>query len=195
MDHGIDNKLKKTLQEYKELFTLYDEAPVPSASDILLNIFNLSGEDILKNKQYWHRHLGACWEKLVKSVFSSRADYQHAVRIHKKSPCDFAFSDKAIDTKYRLGSGDSGTLEKLAKNAAWLKALGYFPVMLILRSDNLPNALSRMSSAGWQVLTGDDCFEFIRCHGGLDLKKYMLSLTAFHLASPEEKPPNHFEGL
>lgn len=176
MDQDLSAQLSPTIAKYTALFTrqVYNEEPFQS--DILLEAFHLSPVVIRQHKQYWHRHLGACWERLVKSVFSSHVSYQGTIRLKNKSPCDFTFDKIAVDTKYRLGSGDSGTMGKLSRNAQWLKSMGFEPMMLILREDNLPQAIARMQGAGWAVLCADASFKFIARHGDFDLKAYLDSL-------------------
>lgn len=150
------------------------------APDVLMNVFGVTPEMKAAASQYWGRELGMCWERLVRSLI-----LQHGPKAGPAltgpdggSPCDVTLGNMAIDTKYRLGSGDSGTLKKLAANAKWLAAQGYEPVMLFLRADSLEAARTRMRRAGWKVLEGEDSFEFVRRHTGQDLKSALLIRTA-----------------
>ncbi|MGK7883007.1 MAG: hypothetical protein AB4057_00065 [Crocosphaera sp.] len=47
----------------------------------------------------------------------------------------------AIDTKYRIGSGDSGLHKKYKAYGKMLRQEGYEPILLILRKDNFPAAI------------------------------------------------------
>ncbi len=82
---------------------------------------------------------------------------------------------QAIDTKYRIGSGDSGTLKKFKAYARLLAGKGYEPVLLIVREDNLPAAIKACSSAGWTVLKGEETFDYIYDLTAFNLKKYLLA--------------------
>ena len=80
----------------------------------------------------------------------------------------------AVDTKYRLGSGDSGTLKKFKQYAETLKLDGFQPIFLILRTDNLSAALT--ASVDWNVHVGDKSFEFIVQKTGFNLKQWLIDL-------------------
>ena len=65
------------------------------------------------NRQYWGRELGMCWQKLVTELCQTTCDsFQGAIREGGGELCDLVVVNDAIDTKYRIGSGDSGTLKK-----------------------------------------------------------------------------------
>ena len=85
-----------------------------------------------------------------------------ALRFGTDEPCDLTIADTAIDTKYRIGSGDSGTLKKFRQYGELLRNQGYEPVFLIVRGDNLPAAIRACTRGGWTVHTGDSTFEYIR---------------------------------
>jgi hypothetical protein len=82
--------------------------------------------------------------------------FSPALRIGLDEPCDFLIGAQAIDTKYRIGSGDSGTLKKFRSYGKLLIEQGYEPILLIVREDNLGNAINACLLSGWKVLTGDD---------------------------------------
>lgn len=82
-------------------------------------------------------------------------------------------SKYAIDTKYRIGSGDSGTLKKFKSYGGALRSQGYEPVFLILRSDNLPAAIQACKVGTWNVLVGDQSLEFIESINGFDIASYL----------------------
>ena len=143
-------------------------------SDALMDAFGITSALKSTAPQYWGRELGMCWERLVRALFLQlTASYGPAIAHGASEPCDFTVEGLAVDTKYRLGSGDSGTLKKLAANAKLLRALGLEPVMLFLREDSLDTAIRQMQKAGWRVLQGDDSFAFITHHTGADLLGYL----------------------
>ena len=88
-------------------------------------------------------------------------------------PCDLIVDGYAIDTKYRIGSGDSGTLKKFKSYGQLLRTYNYEPVFLILRPDNLPAAIKACQVGTWTVYTGDASFEFIQRLSGFDLKSFL----------------------
>jgi len=83
--------------------------------------------------------------------------------------------DYAIDTKYRIGSGDSGTLKKFKAYGLLLREKGYEPVFLILREDNLPAAIQACNIGTWKVLTGKRSFQFIHEISGFDMEGYLTN--------------------
>ena len=64
-------------------------------------------------------------EKLVEPRRHTCADYGGALKFGSDEPCDLVLGSDAIDTKYRVGSGDSGTLKKFKQYGALLKQNGY----------------------------------------------------------------------
>lgn len=71
----------------------------------------------------------------------------------------------AIDTKYRIGSGDSGTLKKFKAYGPTLEEKGFTPVLLIVREDNLGAAITACNAGGWTVTTGQANIRlFARAH-------------------------------
>ena len=105
----------------------------------LMEVFGITPELKRENRQYWGRELGMCWQRLVIEVFKgTRKDYGPAIRIGADEPCDLTVGKLAIDTKYRIGSGDSGTLKKFKSYGPLLKKQGYEPVILMLRECNPP---------------------------------------------------------
>jgi hypothetical protein len=79
----------------------------------------------------------------------------------------------AIDTKYRIGSGDSGTLKKFKQYGKLLREEGYRPVLLILREDNLSAAIKACEVGTWHVLTGEDSLNYIAQQTGVDVKTFL----------------------
>ncbi len=149
------------LNEYSVKFKNKVHTLTSYSSDILLKHFNVTTEQIHQNKQYWNRELGMCWQKLVIECIKHRLDYSPAIRINRRELCDFILGQDAIDTKYRIGSGDSGTINKLKEYAQLLKNKGYRPVLLILRNDNLKSTVMSCKKSGWFTIIGNKALEFI----------------------------------
>jgi len=115
-----------------------------------------------------------CWQLLVTNVLSYHCkEYSPAIKIGADEPCDCCVGDDAIDTKYRVGSGDSGTLKKFKSYGKLLKERGYQPVLLIVREDNLNAALTAFAAGGWKVLQGRATFGYSKELSGFDLWKWL----------------------
>jgi hypothetical protein len=139
-----------------------------------MHVFGITPQMKRENRQYWGRELGMCWQLLLTSIFRfNRADFAPAMKSGKDEPCAFAFGTYAVDTKYRIGSGDSGTLKKFKSYGQEFRSKGYTPVMLILREDNLPAAITACVAGGWEVFIGKTAFSFIQDHAGFDLEAYL----------------------
>jgi len=135
----------------------------------------LTPEVKLSHPQYWGRELGSCWERLVKSACADAAvPVAFPPPGSRETPCDIVLGEYAIETKYRIGSGDSGTLQKLQANGAALRAAGLEPILLILRNDSLPAAMTAARAGGWRILADGDAFGFIQAELGVDLRAFML---------------------
>lgn len=103
------------------------------------------------------------------------------MRFGADEPCDLTIGRNAIDTKYRIGSGDSGTLRKLKAYGSKLIEEGYSPVMLIVRTDNLPAATAALRAGRWNVLTGEATYSYIRDATGVDIMGYLHSKGHEHM--------------
>ncbi len=124
------------------------------------------------------RELGKCWETLLRDLFEATCeDFEAPKKFGKDEPADFFIGKDAIDAKYRVGSGDSGTLKKFESYGKLLKKKGFRPVFLFLRTDNLPSAISKMNAGGWLILTNDDTFDYIKINTGFDLKDWLHKLA------------------
>ncbi|WP_318720132.1 hypothetical protein [Roseofilum sp. SBFL] len=129
-----------------------------------------------KNRQYWGRELGMCWQKLIVELCRQTCDnFAPALRFNGDEPCDLMVGQRAMDTKYRIGSGDSGTLKKFKIYGRLLKEPNYEPILLIVREDNLPAAISACQSGGWTIFTGESTFEYLNQLTGFDLKTYLMA--------------------
>lgn len=177
----IPNKLEEIITAYEESFTEKVYSDENNDSDILMNVFGLTPELKRENRQYWGRELGMCWQRLVCSIFqTSRDDYGDALRFDADEPCDLVVGEYAIDTKYRIGSGDSGTLKKFKTYGVKLREEGYKPLFLIVRDDNLPAAITACNKGTWQVKTADESFDFIKQESGFDIKDYLIQKANQH---------------
>lgn len=175
MNKSIEDVLGDIISIYQRSFTGKEYEEENDDLDPLMDLFGISPKLKRENRQYWGRELGMCWQLLVSQVFSlNHAEHGPAIRIGADEPCDFTFEKFAVDTKYRIGSGDSGTLKKFKMYGPLLKSKGFKPVFLILRNDNLPAAITACGAGGWEVRTGDDTFAFIKGHTGFDLKTYLV---------------------
>lgn len=171
----IENKLDVILKKYQESFTEKSYSEENDDLDLLMNVFGLSPQLKRENKQYWGRELGMCWQLLVSEICRAHCkDFKPALRFGANEPCDLVVGNYAIDTKYRIGSGDSGTLKKFKQYGAMLTENGYKPVFLILRSDNLAAAMTACYVSGWEVYTAESSYKFIREISGFDLKGFLI---------------------
>jgi hypothetical protein len=171
----VEPSLLQIMQTYQRSFAdkVYQEEN--DDVDLLMDAFGLSSEIKRENRQYWGRELGMCWQLMVDNVLKAYGrNYAPALRIGNDEPCDMIIDSYAIDTKYRLGSGDSGTLKKLRQYGSLLIDMGYQPVCLLARNDNLAPAIAAMQAGGWKMLSGDESFEFIKYETGYDLKQYLI---------------------
>lgn len=170
----IEKSLNDILGQYQQSFTRKVYLEENDESDLLMKTFALTPELKRENRQYWGRELGMCWQRLVTELCSQTClDFATGLRIGSDELCDLIVGKQAIDTKYRIGSGDSGTLKKFKTYARLLSEKGYEPVLLIVREDNLPAAIKACSSSGWRVLTGNGTYDYIRKLTAFDLRKYL----------------------
>ena len=169
------DKLDGILRRYRESFEEKVYSEENDDHDLLMEAFGISPVLKRENRQYWGRELGKCWESLIVEVCKTSPHFQPALRIGSDEPCDLIIKPYAIDTKYRVGSGDSGTLKKFKQYGPLLRSRGYEPVFLFLRADNLQAAMTACKSGGWTVYVGDESFNFIKEISGFDLKYYLLN--------------------
>lgn len=170
---AIEANLDAVLTKYQNAFTEKVYSDENDDRDILMDIFGITPQLKRENRQYWGRELGKCWESLVIEACKNLSSFQSALRIGDDEPCDLHVDGYAIDTKYRVGSGDSGTLKKFKKYGILLKEHGYKPVFLFLRADNLPAAMTACKKGGWTIYIGKQSFEFIKNISGFDLEEYL----------------------
>lgn len=174
---NLDTELRKILGQYRESFSDKTYNDENNDSDVLMNLFGISPELKRENRQYWGRELGMCWQLLIDRLCQLKCkNYKPALKIEADEPTDLFIGKDAIDTKYRIGSGDSGTLKKFKKYGSLLTEQGYRPVLLILREDNLPAAITACKVGGWKIYTRKESFGYIKHKTGFDLEKYLNDL-------------------
>jgi len=166
--------LDSILQNYQQSFKDKVHNEENDDHDVLMDAFNITPELKRQNRQYWGRELGKMWERLVVETCKDQPTFQPAEKNDDdEEPYDLILDGYAIDAKYRIGSGDSGTLKKFKQYGAKLTEQGYTPLILLLREDNLSAAITACNTGGWTILMGDQSFDFIKNKTGKDLKKYL----------------------
>jgi len=170
----LSDSLEKILEQYGQAFKDKVFSGESSEEDDLMLVFGLTQAIKAENKQYWGRELGMCWQLIVTELCRQTcSNFSGPIREGADELCDFAVGKDAADTKYRIGSGDSGTLKKFKQYAARLKELGYRPILLILRNDNLPAAITACVTGGWTVMLGNETYEYLRDITGFDLQSWL----------------------
>ena len=168
-------RLEQILAGYQKSFTGKIYAEQNEEHDILMDVFGISPIIKKENMQYWGRELGMCWQRLVTETCKTYcSSFKPALKVESDEPCDLIVDGYAIDTKYRIGSGDSGTLKKFKSYGELLRNLNYESVFLILRQDSLPAAIRACQKGTWKVYTGDDSFKFIQTISWFDLKSFLI---------------------
>lgn len=168
-------KLDHILTRYQQSFAEKVYSDENDDHDLLMDAFGITPLLKRENRQYWGRELGKCWESLVIEACKNAPTFRPALRIGGDEPCDLRVEHLAIDTKYRVGSGDSGTLKKFRHYGNLLKEQGYEPVFLFLRRDNLPAAMAACLVGGWTIYIGKQSFDFIKDISGFDLEAYLTT--------------------
>lgn len=178
-----EDKLKAVIRSYHGSFTSKVYSDENDDHDVLMDVFGLVPAVKRENRQYWGRELGMCWQLIVTELFRAAGKgFQRGYKEGADELCDLIAEKDAIDKKYRVGSGDSGTLKKFKQYGSRLTELGMRPVLLIVRDDNLSAAIGACNTGGWTVLTGAATFSYIMEKTGVDLKTWLSSLgTEFHV--------------
>lgn len=176
---SLDTKLKDVLRAYRDSFSMKAYSEENDDLDPIMNVFGITPDRKRENRQYWGRELGMCWQLLVTNVLSHHCkEYTPALKIGDDEPCDACVGTDAIDTKYRIGSGDSGTLKKFKSYGKLLKERSYRPVLLIVREDNLTAAISACTIGGWTVFQGQATFDYIEELSGFALLAWLEARKA-----------------
>ena len=174
MTTRFDQTLETILGQYKLAFSTKSFYEESVEEDDLMQVFGLTQATKAENKQYWGRELGMCWQRLVVALCREHCpNFAGSIRDGNDEICDLVIGKIAIDTKYRIGSGDSGTLKKFRQYGVKLQAAGYMPLLLILRNDNLPQAIKACQSGGWEVITGNNSFAYLEQQTGFDLQRWL----------------------
>lgn len=170
----IQSALDEILANYQKGFSEKVYSEENDDHDLLMDAYGITPLLKRENRQYWGRELGMCWQRLVVEVCSqTRVDFLPALQIGADEPCDLIVGTLAIDTKYRIGSGDSGTLKKLKAYGLSLKEKGFTPVLLIVREDNLGAAITACNVGGWTVKAGQQTFDYVLELTGFDIKAFL----------------------
>jgi len=171
----IDLNIKTIINQYRQSFSQKNYSDENNDTDILMDLFNISPNLKRENRQYWGRELGMCWQLIISKLSELRCpEFKPALKIEGDEPTDLFIGKDAIDTKYRIGSGDSGTLKKFKKYGELLTKQGYRPLLLILREDNLPAAITACRAGGWKIVVGEESFNYIKERTNFDLKDYFI---------------------
>lgn len=117
------------------------------------------------------------WQKIVIETFCQHNGYIPAKKYNRDEPYDLQFNNDYIDTKYRIGSGDAGTLKKFVQYGQLIKSNGGNPVLLLLREDNLSSAITACKRGGWIIYQGDSSFQYIKSCTAIDLQDILKSLV------------------
>lgn len=172
----LKENLHNIISRYQSSFNQKVYSDENDEDDVLMNLFSITPQIKRENRQYWGRELGMRWQLLVIEICRHLCNnYQPALRFDKDEPCDLVVGNYAIDTKYRMGSGDSGTLKKFKFYGNLLKEHEYEPILLILRTDNLAAAIKACEIGGWTIYTGDSTLEFIQTITKFDIKQFLES--------------------
>lgn len=175
---SLDDRLEEVCQKYASSFSRKIYSPESESLDPLMNLFGITQELKRENKQYWGRELGMCFQSLVREICKAHCDkYQPGWRDGADEVCDVIVNKDAIDTKYRVGSGDSGTLKKFRQYGMRLSEAGFRPVMAIVRADNLGAAIQAARAGGWTVYQGNETFAYIETLTGFKLKEWLEGRT------------------
>ena len=176
MPINLSDSLENILEQYRKSFSSKVYNAREEETDLLMEIFGITTELKRENAQYWGRELGMCWQRLVVALFKqTHSDFGLPLRFGADEPCDLVVGNHAIDTKYRIGSGDSGTLKKFKSNAKLLQSSGYTPILLIVRDDSLDSAINACLSGGWTIFTGDKTYDYIQQSTNFDIKEYLFT--------------------
>lgn len=170
-----EGRLDGILKQYQRSFSDKVYNSENEDHDLLMDAFDISPARKRENRQYWGRELGMCWQLLVVEVCRLNcSNFGAAVKFGADEPYDLTVGKYAIDTKYRIGSGDSGTLKKFKSYGPFLKSKGYEPKLVIVREDNLQSAITACQVGGWGITTGKASYDFIKEISGFDIENYLM---------------------
>lgn len=170
----LSHRLENILERYQKSFLNKDFPGESLEEDDLMLVYGLTQDIKAENRQYWGRQLGMCWQFLVTELCRERCEnFNEAIKDGRDELCDLVVGKDAIDTKYRIGSGDSGTLKKFKQYAQKLTSDSYRPILLILRNDSLSQAIKACEKGGWIIKQGDETYNYLYSLTKFDLKTWL----------------------
>ncbi|MDY7012982.1 MAG: restriction endonuclease [Cyanobacteriota bacterium] len=167
---NLDRSLEEIVDRYRLSFANKVFLEESSEEDDLMKLFGLTQATKAQNKQYWGRELGACWERLVKEICQQTCDNYCEPQ---NSTYDLLVGRDAIDTKYRIGSGDAKTLRGWRQNGQDLLSRKLRPILLIIRNDSLQQAIATCRAGGWVVKSGNDAYDYLYELTQFDLQTWL----------------------
>lgn len=191
---NFEPRLTEILAQYHRAFRDKEFGEVDADSDVLMEVFGITPTLKQSNRQYWGRELGMCWQRICSTLCEMVCGDRFSAppRIGGDEPFDFQVDEYAIDTKYRIGSGDSGTLKKFKTYGTQLRDSGLKPTLLILREDNFAAAITACRAGTWDVVQGNASFAFLKdLTGGFDLGEWLAALRREFLLVPPD--PNELD--
>lgn len=170
-----EESLINILKHYQNSFKNKEYDIDNNDHDVLMDVFWLSPETKRQNRQYRWRELGMCRQLLVTEVARNKCptEFKPAQKIGKDEPIDLIIWKDAIDTKYRIWSWDSWTLKKFKTYWNMIEKMWLNPVILILREDNLPAAITALNVWNRDVYIWDACFAYIKNKTWYDIKEFL----------------------
>nr|WP_250807483.1 hypothetical protein [Neorhizobium tomejilense] len=184
----IENQLEGILGKCRDAFAARKFEDLESSTDLLMQSLSVTPSMKAANRQYWGRELGIAWENLLKVIWKTAdGDCHFPMSGDPDHPCDIVGSRFAVDAKYRVGSGDSGTLQKLRRNGATLRESGKEPILLVFRDDSLRSSLAAAKAGGWTVKHGEETLRFVKEELGFDLRSFLSKQApAFKFMADED---------
>ncbi len=71
---SLETALLETLSNYRNSFKEHETIEGNTDSDLLMEVFDITAEMKMENKQYWGRELGMCWQRIVRAVISHHCE-------------------------------------------------------------------------------------------------------------------------
>ena len=113
-----EQNLLSVLAQYRDSFSVKEYAGENDEHDVLMDVFGISPVLKRENRQFWGRELGMCWQRIVSELFRATVkEFGPGLRQGADELCDLIAGRDAIDTKYRIGSGDSGRSKNSSNTA------------------------------------------------------------------------------
>lgn len=179
-----EENILQIVTRYQRSFQEKTFVEINQDTDILMDLFEITFEQKRENKQYWNRELGSIWELITKEILKINPCFREPLpnEFGNDSPVDYFIGNMAIDAKYRIASGDSGTLKKFKQYGQMLQNMNYIPIFLILRNDNLDAAITAAMNGGWHIYTYEKSFDFIAQYsGGINIVQQLAYIKTKYL--------------